>query len=302
MKAYLFLLIVMMIFSSNLLIGKGINELPPFTIAFFRFVVAFLVLLPLGWKSFKQNIPLWKKEWKALLSLALFGMAFFNALVYASLQYTTSTNVAIIEATTPVFTIGLGLLFLKREQLTLNQTIGVILSLAGAIWVIANGSLAVIYHLQFNIGDLLMVGAVIVWAVYSILVKRHNAKFPTYGGLLVMYAIAAACLFPLAFSEWIVSAPSISGKQMLSLLHLGIFPSVIALILWNRAVEEVGPSQASIFFNFLPIFTMIGAALFLGEQIRLVQVIGVTLVIAGVYLSTRSKKRRKINNSARAGN
>lgn len=293
MKTYLFLLLVMVIFSSNILVGKEINELPPFTIAFFRYLVAFLVILPIGLRSFNANKQIWKKEWKAILGLALTGIAFFNVMVYASLQYTTASNVAIIEATTPVFTIALALLFLREDNLAIYQWIGVAVSLMGAIWVITKGSLELLLTLNFNTGDLIMIGAVIVWAIYSILLKKHNKKFPVYGGLLVMFAIAVVSLFPFALWEWMSSSPTVSGNQVISLIYLGIFPSVIALILWNKAVEELGPSRSSIFLNFLPVFTMVGAALFLGEQIQLAQIIGAMFVIGGVFLTTRKTRTQR---------
>ncbi len=292
MKAYIFLTLVMLMFSGNLIVGKAISELPPFTIAFFRIFIAFLVMLPVGIGQWQRNRAVFRKEWKPFLGLAVTGIALFNALIYMALRYTSSTNVAIVETTTPVFTIGLGILFLK-ERLTALQSIGVTLSLAGAVWVISGGSLEALVNFSFNRGDLIMLAAVLVWSVYSVLVKRHNHKFPMYGGLVGMLGVAVVTLFPFALYEWIRFSPQIFNAPVaMGLLYLGIFPSVIALLLYNHAVSEIGPSTSSVFFNLLPVFTMVGAVLLLDETVKNAQLIGGALVIGGVYLTTRRKRER----------
>lgn len=291
-KAYLFLVITAIIYASNILVGKAINELPPNTIAFFRVFIAFLIMLPIGWKQAVRHRVVFQKEWKPLLALALTGVAFFNTFIYAALQYTSATNVSIMEASIPVVTIVFSMLFLK-ERLFGMQWLGVILSVVGAIWVITEGSWQVIRNLAFNIGDIIMIGAVLIWVFYSILVKYHMHKFPVYGSLLVMFIIANIVLFPIALIEWIVAGfpPVFETEHMLGLFYLGIFPSVIALILWNKGVEAVGPSQASIFLNFIPVFTIVGAVLFLDESVGLAQIVGAVVVIVGVLLTTRKEAK-----------
>ncbi|MFB4164477.1 DMT family transporter [Alteribacillus sp. JSM 102045] len=295
MKAYLFLIITAIIFSGNIIVGKAINELPPYTIAFFRVFIALLVVLPIGLRQARQYQHVFLKEWKPLLGLALTGVAFFNSFIYASLQFTSSTNVAIMESAIPVVTILFSMIFLK-EKLAGVQWVGVILSVGGAIWVITEGSWQVVRDLAFNIGDVIMIAAILTWVAYSILVKFHMMKFPVYGSLLVMLAIANAVLFPIAVIEWVVidGFPAVFQiNHALGLLYLGIFPSLIALLLWNKGVEEVGPSQASVFLNLLPVFTIIGSLLFLGENVTLIEMIGALLVISGVLLTTKTKAEKQ---------
>ncbi|MFD2705995.1 DMT family transporter [Salibacterium lacus] len=288
MKAYLLLLLTAVIFSGNIIVGKGINDLPPYTIAFFRTAIAFLVILPLGWKEVRRYKHVFVQEWKAVLGLALTGVAFFNSFIYASLQFTSTTNVAIMEASIPVVTIICSMLFL-HERLDKKQWLGVVLSLGGAVWVITEGSWEVIRSLGFNTGDLIMLAAVGTWAAYSILVKIHMMKFPVYGSLVVMLAIANIVLLPIAGFEWRLGGfPDVMQPgYMMGLLYLGIFPSLIALTFWNKGVEEVGPSQASVFLNLLPVFVMVGSLLFLEETVTLVQLFGALVVIGGVFLTTK---------------
>ncbi|SFE80878.1 DMT family transporter [Alteribacillus iranensis] len=292
MKAYVFLLITAVLYAGNIIVGKAVNDIPPYTVAFFRVFIALLLLLPIGWRQAWRYRHTFRTEWKPLVALALTGVAFFNTFIYASLQFTSPINVSIMESSIPVVTILFSMLFLN-EKLRGIQWLGVFLSVGGAIWVITGGSWQVIRDLAFNVGDVIMIGAVLTWVAYSILVKYHLAKFPAYGGLLVMFVIANIALFPIASIEWAVGGfpPIFESDHMLGLLFLGIFPSVVALVLWNKGVEAVGPSQASVFLNFLPVFTIIGSYLFLGEKITPVQVIGAFVVITGVLLTTRKKRK-----------
>ncbi|WP_332692679.1 DMT family transporter [Halalkalibacter lacteus] len=287
LRSYLLLTITMIIFSGNILIGKAISDLPPITMTFFRCLIAFLILLPLGWKDLKRNRSLWMKERKPIVALSISGIILFNLFLYASLQFTSSTNVAVIETTTPVFAVILGMLFLK-ERLNSIQCTGIFLSLIGALWVITKGSWTIISQLQFNLGDVLVLLAVIAWAVYTLLIKQHSHKYPLYGSLAIMLFLAVIILFPFAAVEWRVGILHLlEPKLIFGLLYLGIFPSFVALVFWNKGVAAIGPSRASIFLNLLPVFTIIGAVLFLGETVSIFQLIGGIVVIVGVYLSTK---------------
>lgn len=299
MKAYIFLIITVIIFTGNILVGKALEDIPPFTIAFLRVGIALAVILPIGWKQAVRYREVFRSEWKPLFSLALTGVAFFNAFIYLSLQYTSASNVAILESSIPVVTIAASF-FLFRERLKGYQWAGVVLSLGGAFWVITNGSAEVIRNLSFNRGDVIMLAAVAAWVMYSLLVKTHMYKFPAYGSLLVMLAAAALILLPFAAVETVLyGLPPIAGyADIAGIAYLGIFPSVIALLLWNRSIAEIGASQSSVFLNLLPVFTMAGAYIFLGDSITWTQISGAIVVISGVILTTRKSinfRRRTYN-------
>lgn len=295
-RAYLLIIFTMILFSGNILVGKIVTDLPPFMVTFFRCFIALLFILPFSYRELKSNGPLWKKEWKTLTIMGVTGIALFNAFVYSALHHTSSTNVAIVGATTTVFTVILSILFLK-EKLNKYQYTGVVLSLTGALWVITSGSIDVIRNIDFNYGDLIALGAVLCFSSYSLLVKKHNSKFPIYGGLTVMISIAVVFLIPLVIVEWLFFNVTyqVNGKVVWGLLYLGIFPAVIALILWNKAIGKIGPSRAAVFLNLLPVFTILGAVLFLGEVVSGYQLLGGILVIFGVYLSTKVSLNKVVN-------
>ncbi|MFY0989708.1 DMT family transporter [Halomonas sp. C05BenzN] len=283
LRPHLFLLLVVAIFAGNILVGKALAGLPPFTISLGRVFIALLVMLPLGWYQARRGWPVFRRHWRPLLGLALSGVAFFNALIYAALKFTSATNVAILESLIPVATLLLSVLLLG-ERFRALQWGGVVLSLGGAVAVISAGSGAVTMPGGVNPGDLIMLLAVLVWVGYSLLVKEHMARFPRYGGLLAMLVIANLALAPIALLEgaWQV-IPRLTVQELAGLAYLGVFPSVVALLLYNSALADIGPTRASVYLNLLPVFTMLGAWWLLGETILPVQVIGSLVVIVGVW-------------------
>lgn len=293
MKAYLLLILAAIFYAGNLIIGKPVTaEIPPITLSFFRYIIAAFVIFPLGYREWKNNRALWKKEWKAILALSVTGLVLFNIFVYLALNYTTTINAGIVEASTPIFTLLLAFI-LFGDRFIAKQLFAVFISLFGVFFVITKGSLEVITNLQINIGDLIMLLAMVSWSVYSIFIKQHTWKFPTYGALLVMSVIAIILFIPLLPIEWEeIKQINWSWAIIGGTLYLGIFPSLIALMAYNKGVQELGPSSASIFLNLIPVFTMIGAVIFLKEQISFVQILGGLFVIIGVMITNRMGKKK----------
>ncbi|MFG6116194.1 DMT family transporter [Halobacillus sp. MO56] len=290
---YILLVFVILFFSGNILVGKAINELPPFTIAFFRLVIAFFVILPVGLRGAWQYRNSYLQHKKPFLIITLTGITFFNTFIYGALQFTTSTNVSVFETVIPVATVIMSA-FVLKERLASIQWTGIVLSLIGALWVVMDGKILQLAAMEWNIGDAIMIGAILTWAVYSIMVKQYMHLFPTYGTLLVMTGISVVVLLPIVATEWIiVGVPSLNLSNMSGLLYLGVFPSFIALSMYNRAVELTSASKASVFLNFLPVVTMIGAYFWLGESITVMQISGALAVIAGVILTTQFGRREQ---------
>ncbi|WP_096200271.1 DMT family transporter [Bacillus sp. FJAT-45350] len=285
---------VVIIYAGNILIGKAINDLPPFTIAMIRFMIAFAILFPIGFHAAWKNRATFLEHKVPFLIMTLSGVAFFNMFIYGALQYTSASNVAVLETVIPVTTILLSAFFLK-ERLIRIQWIGILLSFIGAIWVVLDGQFFQLTSMAWNIGDVIMIGAIISWAVYSIYVKQYMHLFPPYAAIFLMTGISMIVLFPFVVVEWVVMGiPTFDVSNHLpGLLYFGIFPSLVALVFYNRAVDLLGPSQASIFLNFLPVFTMIGAYLWLNETVTVVQVVGAFVVMGGVLLTTQVKKKEE---------
>lgn len=291
MRAYLMCILVVVFYSGNILVGKALADLPPFTIAFLRVAIAFVVLLPFGYRGARQAAPLFRQHYKPLLFMTVTGVAAFTTFLYAALQFTSATNVSVLEAAIPAVTVALSA-WLLREKLRWIQLFGVALSLFGSVWVVLEGQVFQLGDLGWNAGDALMVGAVASWALYSIGVRKYLHLFPSYGSVLVMTGLSVLMLLPFMVGEWLIlGVPDLeSSGHWWGLVYLGVFPSVVALILYNRAVAILGASQASVYLNFLPVGTMLGAYFLLGETITAMQILGAGLVIAGVLFTTRTKR------------
>ncbi|MDT8863054.1 DMT family transporter [Alkalihalobacillus sp. MEB130] len=301
MNSYILMILVVIIYSGNILVGKLINELSPFTITFFRLLIAFVVLLPIGFRSAWNNRSIFFEYKMPLLLMTVTGITLFNTFIYGALQFTTASNVAVLESVIPALTVVLSAVLLK-ERLQKMQWGGVLISIIGAIWVVIDGKISHLLAMNWNVGDVLMIGAIISWSFYSILVKKYMHLFPPFAAIFVMTGISVLVLLPIVTIEWsITGLPKLAATPtyVVSLLFMGIFPSFIALILFNRAVATLGASQASVFLNLLPVFTMLGAYLWLGESITGMQMIGAFIVIFGVMVTTqvitvRSKKERVV--------
>jgi drug/metabolite transporter (DMT)-like permease len=291
MRAYLMCILVVVFYSGNILVGKALADLPPFTIAFLRVAIAFVVLLPFGYRGARQAAPLFRQHFKPLLFMTVTGVAAFTTFLYAALQFTSATNVSVLEAAIPAVTVALSA-WLLREKLRWIQLFGVALSLFGSVWVVLEGQVFQLGDLGWNAGDALMVGAVASWALYSNGVRKYLHLFPSYGAVLVMTGLSVLMLLPFMVGEWLIlGVPDLdSSGHWWGLVYLGVFPSVVALILYNRAVAILGASQASVYLNFLPVGTMLGAYFLLGETITAMQILGAGLVIAGVLFTTRAKR------------
>lgn len=298
-RAYIACGFVVIFYSGNILVGSALDDLPPTTVAFFRVLIAAVLLFPLGARSAWRHRKTFRRHAGPLLLLTLTGVTFFNTFIYGAVQYTSATNVSVLEAVIPVVTALLSA-WLLRERLRLVQWAGVLVSFAGTVWVVRAGSIG---PMSWNAGDLIMIGAIGCWAVYSIAVKRYLHLFPEYGAVFLMSALSVPVLGLLAGVEWTINGvPDLTpGPLWVGLAYLGIFPSVIALLLYNRAVRVLGPSQTSVFLNFLPVVTMTGAYLFLAETITLAQILGAGLVIAGVLLTTRSPAAVRGHTGGRGG-
>lgn len=288
---YLAAIVLVIFFAGNILVGKALTELPPITVALMRLTVALAVLIPLGARSAYRNRDIFITHWKPFFIITLSGVTFFNTFIYSSLQFTSTTNVAVLESIIPTAAILFSVVFLG-ERLASVQWVGVVASLAGALWVVSNGQVLNLTQLGGNVGDGLMVGAIIAWVIYTLQLKTCIHLFPARALLFAMTAVSVAVLVPLAAVEWFVlGVPRMGAPDLwVGLIYLGVFPSVVAILCYNYAVSKIGAARTALFLNFLPVFTIAGSYLFLGEEITGNQLVGSLLVIVGVLLVTQTAR------------
>ncbi|QJD59512.1 DMT family transporter [Pseudomonas sp. gcc21] len=275
----------MLLYAGNILVGKAVaGTLPPVTLALGRVLVALIAVVCLFGPAAYRQRQLLIQQWRGLLAVAVSGVALFNVFVYAALQYTSATNVAVLESGVPVIT-ALCMAAFFGERLRGSQWLGIVLSVAGAAWVVSAGQLSALLE-QANRGDVLMLLAVCAWVGYSFTIRRWLVGMPAYATLVPLMAIAALILAPMALAENLLSERvwSLDTEAFLALLYLGLGPSLVAFVAYNRAVLLVGPSRSAVLLNLLPLVTMAGGFWWLGAPITLVQIIGAVVVVVGVTL------------------
>ncbi len=291
---YLLIVLAMLCWSGNWLVGRAIRtEIPPLTLNFWRWVVAFLLLVPFTARAIWSGRQLILREWKILLALGFLGSALFHSLVYLALSQTTATNAVLYFSTVPIIIVCVSWLIF-RDTVTARQGLGIFLSMTGAIGILIRGDPVVLLSLQFNVGDLWALASLPVWALYTVLLKRRPSELDGFATLTVMAGVAVVFMAPGFFWELgRGSRMEINAANLATIFYVGLFASVVAFAAWNSAVPRVGPNKAGVFSHLLPAFTIALAVLFLGERLQLFHFAGIALIAFGIFLTTVTDKIRQ---------
>jgi len=280
---YLMLVLVMLLWSGNSVVARALrNDVPPFTLAFWRWSGALLIVLPFCWRSIMADRALIRAHWPVILLLGLLGVGSFNAFFYSGLQYTTATNSLLIQAAIPALVLALDcLIFRGRPRVV--QIIGVLVAAAGVATIILKGDLAVLATLAFNHGDTLVTCATLVWSLYTVLLRlRPPVRGMTFLGLTI--AIGALAMMPFSFVELQDRAVHLSPPVLAGIGYIVLFPSIIAYFLYNLAVTTIGAADAGQVANLQPLFGALLAALVLREPIHGYHLVGMALILIGIAL------------------
>ena len=285
---YLLLILTVLFWSGNMVVGRGIRgDVPPLAMAFWRWFIAFALILPLALPHLKSQWPLLKSGWKPLTVLGLLGIGGYNTFAYIALQYTSATNAVLLNSFIPVATIAISWAFLGKHLKRL-EGLGVVISLCGALTIVAHGDLNILFHLDLNLGEAWMLLAVLVWAIYTVgLAWRPSGVHPMLM-LAAMTAAGLAALLP-AYLWAMASGRHINVYlgSLASLAYVGIFPSFLGYIFYNRGVAEVGASKASLFIHLMPVFGTLLSALFLSEIPLWYHYLGIGLIFCGIWLTMK---------------
>lgn len=278
-----FLLVVCNLFwAGNYVFGKYvITEMSPLWITFSRWTLALFFLFPIAHYIERPKWPQVKKDWFSLLAMGGLGIIGYNMVLYSALEYTTATNAALVSALNPGVIVICSMI-LYRDKISLLQAFGFVISLVGALVVLTSGDFERLWHVQFNIGDLLMIGAVIMWTIYSLVGRR--VATPPITATAISTGFSVLLMAPFAFVQGIDIA-RIDSLAITGILYMVLFPSLGSFVIWNLAVQKIGASKAGIFLNLIPVFTALISGI-LGEQVTGAQGLGGFLVFCGVYLTT----------------
>lgn len=280
--------------SGNFVVARAVRaEVDPVLITFIRWLLALLIFAPFVWRDVRQSLAAIRREWRLITALGLTGLALFHPLVFLAVQYTTATNALITLSLAPVL-IMIGASLLSRMRPSLHQVGGTLISLCGAIVLISQGDLTGTITAGANLGDLVMLGAVGVWAVYSLLMRRRPADLSPTVTLVASIVPTLPVLLAFAFAAGSKMAMAPSPSLILAIAYMAIFSTVLSFMFWSYGVAEMGPSRAGQYIHLMPVFGAALAFVFLGEPLSFAQVAGAALVFAGLVLI---EDRRSLNQA-----
>ena len=279
--------------AGNWTIGRGLHaDIPPMAMTFFRWLFAIVILAPFAWRHVKRDRLILRAHWKILVVLGAIGVGTHNSLTYLGLNYTTATNGVILNSFIPVMIVTMSWLFL-REKLQPIQLVGVAISLVGVLTILSEGHLQTLLGFRLNIGGIFIILSMVMWSVYTILLRWRPAGLNVISFLWVVAVIGNLCVLPLWLGEMALGRfVAWSWTNLAAMLAVALFSSVLAYTFWNRGVEEVGANVAGLFVHLMPVFGIVLAWLFLGEGLAPYHVMGMVLILSGIWLTSRYGRRR----------
>ncbi|MDA3788988.1 MAG: DMT family transporter [Desulfobacula sp.] len=283
---YLFALGATAIWSGNFILARGLSDhIPPVTLAFFRWMTAVLVFAPFAIKGLMQERHLIQQYLVYFGVTSFIGITCFNTFIYIAGHTTTAMNLSLIAITFPIF-ILLFSRILFRETLSIKKGMGILLVLIGVLFLITKGSVSVLLGISFAVGDLWMLAASILFAVYSLLLKRKPSGISV--NTLQFTCFVMGLVFLLPFFIWeqtSVQGDFLNQTTIPAILYVGIFASLCAFVLWNKAIVSLGPSRAGMVYYTLPLFSGFLSYLFLGEVIGMIHLFSLVLIFSGIVLT-----------------
>lgn len=287
-------IVTTIIWSGNFVIARSvINDIPPITLAFYRWSTAVIILIPFAWKHILPAWAIVKRNKAYFFWTALTGVSLFNTFVYIAGHSSTAINLALIGTTSsPIMAVILAHFFLK-EHIQWQRVVGIILCLSGILFLLSKGSLYNLLHLHFTKGDAWVLLGAFSFAVYNIFVRKKPVEISAIGFLFFVFLIGTLILIPAFITESMYSKPVVWNLKIGGvILYLGLGTSVISFLLWNRSIRELGAGRTALFGNLIPIFSSIEAVLILGEKINYIHLVSFALIAAGLLMDNSHLLRR----------
>ena len=291
-KAYIMLICASLFWAGNFMVGKYafLTEIPPLSLVFYRWSLVWIILLPFTYKEIIKykdtifnNLPL-------LFFLGFTSVGLFNSFTYLSLIHTQVINSTLFNTAIPAVIILLCFLF-KIEKTNKFQILGLIISVLGILSIITKLDIKIFLSLNFNKGDIIMIGGVITWGIYSTLLKKKKFTLPLLTLVHVICTFGLICVFPQFFYEFSQGQfIEFNTNLFYILIFLALFPSIGSYYCWAGAVSIIGANRAGIFLSLIPLFSTIMAIAFYKEQFQFFHLIGAILIVLGLFLSNKEIK------------
>ena len=287
--AYLFLFLSVLFWAGNFIVGKYASyyQIPPFSLNFYRWFFAWLILLPFTFKEIisKKNYIL--ENYKFYILLGITSVTIFNSIVYYSLNFTQVISGVLMISTIPVMIMFISSI-LKIERTNIFQILGVICSFVGVILIITKANFDLLVNLDFNKGDLTMVVAMLSWATYSALLKKRKHELSQLSLLEVIITFGLIFLIPIYITEYSLGFEITLNKPfILVLIYVVLFPGLAAFICWIKGISLIGPNRSGVFLHLMPILSALMAMIIFKEKFMLYHLLGAFFILSGIILSNR---------------
>ncbi len=286
LAGFFFAITATILWSGNFIVARGLSaEIAPLSLAFWRWVVAILVLLPFAIKPVLQQWSWVKEHFAYLCIVSLLGVTLFNSLIYYAGQTSSAINLSLIAITFPIFILLLSRIFLS-QAIGWNKLVGIVLVAAGILILISKGKVSVLAELTTAQGDIWMLFASLIFAIYSMLLKRKPVGIGVVPFQWLSFILGLIMLLPFYLLErYTLPATEFSASTIMSIIYIGVFASLLAFILWNKAIAIIGAVNAGMVYYSLPIFSGILAIIILDESFSRLHLYSMLLVLAGIVLA-----------------
>jgi drug/metabolite transporter (DMT)-like permease len=284
-----------LLWGSNAVVGKlAAGVIPPITLNVLRWAVALAVLAPFVLRGCAAHRATIRAHWRTLAVTGFWGITCYNALQYLALTTSSPINTSLIGASAPIFVLLVGRVFFGEPFGGLS-VLGACVSVLGVAWVMLHGSLGGVQAMHFARGDLYMLAATFCWTVYTWRLRGHAIGLPATVQMAVLIAAGLLWCLPLMAAEWAWGhyAPVVwDGRALAIVAYVGVFPSLVAYFCWQWAVMRTGAQLPVFCMNLLPVFAGILSLLVLGEAPHAYHLVGLALILGGIWLAQRGSRSR----------
>jgi len=290
---YALMLAAATILASNHIIGRWVQgEMPPMGIGFWRLAIANVVLLPFVGASLWQKRSVLRRHWKLFLVMGVALGPFGNAAVYVAYHFTTAINGGVVSTAQPVATVLLSILLFK-DGITRSQWVGVVIATLGVLVIVSSGDIAVLAALEPNIGDLILLAAMFGFAVHNVLLRRVPGDFSTAEILLTIQLFAMMVMLPIYVLETIFYQPMpVTWESAAVMAWVGIAVAIVAVGFTNTVVLTIGANKAVMGNYIRAVITAVLAILILSEEPEAFHLFAFALVVIGVVMLGRGKRKQ----------
>ena len=286
-QPYYLLFLGTLFWAGNAIAGKfAVGHVSPFTLTFLRWLVVMLILAVVANKRLRQDWYQLKPHLVYLFVLGSIGFALFNNLMYLALTTTSAINVALLQSSLPLFIFILNFIFF-RVAANKYQLIGLLICVLGVLFITTQGRWQALMDLQFNIGDLIMLVAIVAYGLYSVLLtNKPDLHWLSFIGVLSCSAFISS----IPFAAWEIVNQTVIWPDLIGwviVLYTAVFASLIAQLFWIRSIELIGSNATGLFINLVPLLGSILAIVLLDEKFHSYHFFGIVMIVSGVTLAQR---------------